>query len=221
MRWIPPRRPVLAAVLATATALSAGAGLPASALAVEPATALDPLAQPQAFQSPSNAVRPQMRWWWGPMFGGGLGAMSTAETKREVAALADAGFGSFEIAFSSGKWATAEQRENLEAALQEARDRGMHVDMTIGASWPVRTPATAPGTGLSSQELQYGRSDLAGGATFDGPVPGPYDDPANGRGGRLFAVTAAKVVEDGPAVTRVDEAPSQQHRARPDLARST
>lgn len=207
MRWIPPRRPVLAAVLATATALAAGGATTTSALAAD-RPALDPLARPQQFQSPGNAVRPQMRWWWGALFGGGGGALSPAETRREVAAMDDAGFGSFEIAFGPGKWATAEQRDNLEAALEEARDRDMTVDMTVGASWPVRTPNTAPGSGLSLQELQYGRADLAGGATFDGPVPGPYDDAANSRGARLFAVTAAKVVEAGPAVTSVNVAPA-------------
>lgn len=208
-RWIPPRRPVLAAVLASAVALGgAAAATPGAALAVTAPNA-DPLAQPQAFQSPSNALRPQMRWWWGPMFGGGLGAMSPAETKREIGLMDEAGFGSFEIAFSSGKWATPEQRENLEAALEEARDRGMTVDMTIGAAWPVRTPNTAPGSGLSLQELQYGRAELQGGEDWSDPVPNPYDDAANSRGGRLFAVTAAKVIEEGPAVTRVNEAPSR------------
>ncbi len=204
MRWIPPRRPLLAAVLASAAALSASA---TPALAADHA-ALDPLAQPQQFQSPGNDVRPQMRWWWGSLFGAGGGALSPAETRREIAAMDAAGFGSFEIAFGPGKWATAEQRTNLEAALTEARDRGMTVDMTVGASWPVRTPNTAPGSGLSLQELQYGRSDLDGGDTFDGPVPAPYDDAANGRGARLFAVTAAKVITTGPAVTRVDVAPA-------------
>lgn len=202
-RWTPSARPALAVALATAVGAAA---FSSPAVAVQ-APQVDPLAQPQSFQSPAAAERPQLRWWWGSMIGRPQGALSVAETKREVAAMADAGFGSFEIAFSGQKWATAEQRENLEAALEEARDRGMHVDMTIGASWPVRTPNTAPGTGLSSQELQYGRADVAGGADFSGPVPAPYDDTANSRGGRLFAVTAAKVLEDGPAVTRVDEAP--------------
>ncbi|MDO8187260.1 glycosyl hydrolase [Conexibacter sp. JD483] len=208
-RWIPPRRPVLAVVLATATALGAATAASAPALAAGPQAPLDPLAQPQQFQSPGNAVRPQMRWWWGSLFFGGGGALTTAETRREIAAMDEAGFGSFEIAFGPGKWANAEQRDNLEAALEEARDRGMHVDMTIGAAWPVRTPNTAPGSGLSLQELQYGRAALDGGDSFEGPVPAPYDDAANSRGARLFAVTAAKVLDAGPAVTRVDEAPSR------------
>ncbi|MDW5596006.1 glycosyl hydrolase [Conexibacter stalactiti] len=203
-RWTPPARPALATVLATAAGFGA---LAAPASAIE-APAVDPLVQPQAFQSPANAERPQMRWWWGTMFGAPTGALSVAETRREVAAMADAGFGSFEIAFGSDKWATPEQRQNLEAALEEARDRGMTVDMTIGAAWPVRTPNTAPGTGLSLQELQYGRADVTGGAEFDGPVPLPYDDATHAYRGELYAVTAAKVIEDGPAVTTVNRAPS-------------
>ncbi len=200
---MPPKRPLIAAVLATAAGFAAVSG---SAMAV-PTPALDPLAQPQAFRSPGNEVRPQFRWWWGGLAGSG-GAMSPQETKREVAAMADAGFGSFEIAFSSGKWATAEQRDNLEAALQEARDRGMTADMTIGASWPVRTPNTAPGSGLSLQELQYGRVDVDQDQQFSGAVPLPFDDATSAHRGRLFAVTAAKVVTAGPAVTTDGEAPS-------------
>ncbi len=162
MRWIPPRRPV-AAVLASATALGAATAVSAPLPRSPPTTRSSTRSpQPQQFQSPGNAVRPQLRWWWGSLFGARRGRRAVAgRDAQEIAAMDDAGFGSFEIAFGPGKWATAEQRENLEAALLEARDRDMTVDMTVGASWPVRTPNTAPGSGLSLQELQYGRERSA------------------------------------------------------------
>jgi hypothetical protein len=177
------------------------------ALSAIPAAAAEPL-DPAGFAAPPAAARPAMRWWWGPIFGGTPGAMSTAETRKELGYLADAGFKRVEIAFSSAKWATAEQRENLDAALDEASKRGVTIDMTIGAAWPVRSPNTAPGTGLSEQELQYGRDDVAGGTTFDDAVPLPYDTHDTSRNAKLVAVTAARVIARGPAVTTVNTPPA-------------
>src|SRR3954453_4885963 len=159
----------------------------ALALCAVPARAAEPL-EAASFADPPASVHPAMRWWWGPMFGGTPGALSTAETRKELGYLADAGFKRVEIAFSTAKWATAEQRENLDAALDEAARRGVPIDMTVGAQWPVRSPNTAPGTGLSEQELQYGRVDGAGGTTFDGAVPLPYDTKDTSRNAKLFAV---------------------------------
>ncbi|MDW5593054.1 glycosyl hydrolase [Conexibacter stalactiti] len=120
-----------------------------------------------------------------------------------------AGFGGAEIAFDAGSWASAAQRNNLTEAIAFGEERGFQLDMTMGASWPVRTPNTRAGTGLSSQELQYGRIDLDGGTTFNGTVPTPFDDPTNTRGARLVAVVAARVLDAGPAVVRPDEAPAR------------
>ncbi len=200
---MPPKRPLIAAVLATAAGFAAVSG---SAMAV-PTPALDPLAQPQAFRSPGNEVRPQFRWWWGGLAGSG-GAMSPEETKREVAAMADAGFGSFEIAFSSGKWATAEQRENLEAALQEARDRGMTADMTIGASWPVRTLNTAPGPALAPAGAAVRPRRRRSGPAVQRRRPAPLRRCDQRPQRQTVRRHAAKVVTAGPAVTTDGEAPS-------------
>jgi hypothetical protein len=197
-------RPMLVGVLA---ALGAATMAPsASAQRSLP----DPLSEASAFATPPDAVRPGMRWWWGPIFNftGPQGAMSTAETRKEVGYLADAGFKRVEISFSAEKWATAEQRENLEVALDEARKRGVTLDMTVGATWPVRSPNTAPGTGLSEQELQYGRQGVAGGSTYSGDVPLPFDTKSTARNATLYAVTAAKVVQAGPEVTTVNTPPA-------------
>ena len=101
-------------------ALIAAAMVPGSAAAALP----DPLSEPAAFKAPPGSVAPGMRWWWGPISVRPPGALSQAETRKEVGYMADAGFKRIEIAFSNAKWATAEQRENLEAALDEASKRG-------------------------------------------------------------------------------------------------
>jgi hypothetical protein len=177
------------------------------ALSAASARAAEPL-DAASFADPPASVHPAMRWWWGPIFGAPPGAMSPAETRKELGYLADAGFKRVEIAFSTAKWATAEQRENLDAALDEAARRGVTIDMTVGAQWPVRSPDTAPGTGLSEQELQYGRVDVAGGSTFDGAVPLPYDTKDTSRNAKRFAVTAARVVRAGPPVTTLNTPPA-------------
>jgi len=43
-------------------------------------------------KEPPASVRPQVRWWWPG------GTIDPAEIRREVAVIADAGFGGFEIA---------------------------------------------------------------------------------------------------------------------------
>jgi hypothetical protein len=116
---------------------------------------------------------------------------------REVDAMAREGFGGAEIAFGSGTWATNAQRRGLLAVLREAKRLGLRIDMTFGASWPITTPATAPSTGLSEQELQYGYRTLVGGAPYAGPVPPPIDDPTNSKGAKLVAVTAARLLDEG------------------------
>jgi hypothetical protein len=203
------RSSVIAVSAITAvTALASGG----TALAAGGTRQADPLTHPEQFSSPPAAVRPKMRWWWGSALGAytgkPFGALTEAETRREVEALRAAGFGGTEIAFNAQTWANASQRENLQAALEEGGEEGLEVDMTMGSSWPVKTPTTAPGTGLSSQELQYGRRDVAAGEAYTGAIPAPFDDPTNARKGTLVAVTAARVEAPGPAVTTPDEPPA-------------
>src|SRR5206468_5814956 len=121
---------------------------------------------------------------------------------------AHAGFGGAEAAFGEALgggpgWGTPDQRRALSASLQAARRDGIRLDMTIGAAWPVTTPNTRPGSGLSEQELMYGRRDLTGPSTFVGPPPNALDDPTGGqKGGKLVAVTAARVTAAGDPVVQ-------------------
>jgi alpha-L-rhamnosidase len=159
----------------------------------------NPLAEPAAFADPPRELRPKFRWWWGDWTGST--PLDQSLLAEEVAAFARAGFGGFEIAFSTPTWGNAEQRRALATVLAAARRDGLGVDVTLGEGWPLRTPNTARGTGLSEQELIYGREDLQGTRMYSGPAPPPIDDSTNARRGTLLAVTVARVLKRGPPVT--------------------
>ncbi|WP_428957774.1 glycosyl hydrolase [Streptomyces sp. cg35] len=150
-----------------------------------------------AFKSPNSRYRPAVRWWW-------AAPLSVEESVREVTAIAEAGFGEVEIAYSSDSWANEDQRKNLGAVLDAAASLDMRVSMTMGANWPVQTPNTGAGSGYAQQELQYGRADAEQGR-FSGDVPWPFDDPGNKRKATLVAATVARVVERGPAAELLPE----------------
>ncbi|RXZ71203.1 glycosyl hydrolase [Agromyces albus] len=152
------------------------------------------------FNTPELSDRPGMRWWW-------QSPLPPAELVRELHAIADAGFGEVEIAFSPGFWADDAQRAALGAVLAEAELLGVGVAMTLGSEWPVRTPNTTKGTKHAAQELQYGVTRIAGGEAQTVPLPPAFDDTERGRPSRLLAVTAARVLTWGAAPTIV---PSEQ-----------
>jgi hypothetical protein len=190
--------------------------LPAGAAEAAPPKLPDPLAHPRTFANPPLAARPKFRWWWGdPPF-------ESKEFTGELHAFAKAGFGGAEAAFGEALgggtgWATPEQRQMLADSLGQAKSDGLRLDMTIGAAWPITTPNTKPGSGLSEQELMYGRRDLAGPSVYAGPAPHGLDDPTGQqKGGRLVAVTAARVVTDGPPVVQAGTPPAQSTVLDPD-----
>src|SRR4051812_23011101 len=142
---------VLATVLAVATTVRADP-LPG------------PLADHGAFVSPTNDSRPGMRWWW-------LTPYDLREFPREIDALSDAGFGLAEAGFNADGYGNEAQRNALDASLDAARAEGMRVDVTMGPGWPLANAAVAAPTGLSQQELDYGRRDLVGPMPYSGPAP--------------------------------------------------
>ena len=96
-----------------------------------------------AFGLPPVRQRAMFRWWWPG------GYITPEEIEREVNAMADAGFGGFEIAdVRDGLtvpmdpklygWGTARWVAGVERALEVAYRRGMKADITIGAHWPKR-----------------------------------------------------------------------------------
>ncbi len=96
------------------------------------------------FQHPPKAYRPMVRWWWP---GDDVG---DAELRREVAELDAAGFGGAEIQamFANMGPLTPERRSHVfsfgtagffghvRAAVDEARGRGMWMDLTFASGWP-------------------------------------------------------------------------------------
>ncbi|MFF1572537.1 glycosyl hydrolase [Leifsonia sp. NPDC058292] len=139
-----------------------------------------------------------MRWWW-------QSRVPVEELIRQLGAISDAGFREVEVAFSTGVWGDEWQRQALGAVLGEADRIGVRVAMTLGASWPIRTPNTGVGTEFVATELQYGMLRLASDTAGPLRLPLPFDDDGAG-GGRtltLERVTAARVVQwaDPPTVT--------------------
>jgi hypothetical protein len=181
--------------------LGIGAG-PASAAPAAGASARtwDPLTDPAAFAKPPVDAKPMMRWWW-------AAPLTSAETVADLKHMADAGFGGAEIAYDASSWATPEQRQALADAIAWAKAHDFRLDMTLGAAWPVSTPATNEASGNAELEIQYGRADVVGGSTFSGAVPAAYDNVSD-RAAKLVAVTAAKVTTRGPAVTTANTPPA-------------
>lgn len=97
-----------------------------------------------AFKAPPKAARPWVRWWWPG------GAVQAPELRREIDALDAAGFGGAEVqAFNPGidhlsaderdkvnDYATPSFFANVAAALEEAKARGLRLDLTFGSAWP-------------------------------------------------------------------------------------
>jgi hypothetical protein len=97
------------------------------------------------FPNPPKAMRPIVRWWWPG------GDVTSDELRREVRVLDEAGFGGAEIqAFRIGlkagmptdvmarvnEYATPSFYRKLREAAEEARDRGLFLDLTLGSGWP-------------------------------------------------------------------------------------
>lgn len=165
-----------------------------------PAVRLEPL-DPARFANPEAGDRPGVRWWW-------QSPVSAAELIRQLDAIADAGFREVEIAFNREFWGTEQQRDALGAVLVEAERLGVGVAMTVGASWPLKTPNTTTGTGFSTRELQYGSVRLGGGEARPVRIPTPFDDVDAERPSTLVRVTAARVVQwNVPAAVVANEDP--------------
>ncbi|KOT42619.1 alpha-L-rhamnosidase [Streptomyces caelestis] len=192
------RRTVLAAAVTAGAAAALGAASPGAA-AAPAAQSAGPTAD--WFAAPARSVRPKFRWWWPD------GLVDPDEIAREIDQIADAGFGGVEIAAvhhsikdkslldtARHGWGGGPWRDGVEAALRRAARRGLTVDVTLGPSWPVAVPGITPDDEAAAKELVHGRVPLAGGATYEGPVPPPVREAAPGvTAARLLAVQAARV----------------------------
>ena len=151
------------------------------------------------FARPGRGVQPKFRWWWPH------GKVDPAEIRREIDQIAAAGFGGVEIADVHHSitapidparygWGTPAWVAAVEAALLQARVRGLTVDITVGPSWPAAVPSITPASPAAAKELAHGMVTVEGGTAYSGPVPGPRVPPASGVGEqRLLAVHAARI----------------------------
>jgi hypothetical protein len=155
---------------------------------------------PRRFAEPEAGDRPGVRWWW-------QSAVPTDDLLDQLRSIADAGFREVEIAFNREFWGVRQQRTALTAVLREAERLGVGVAMTLGASWPLRTPNTATGTPFSSRELQYGSARLPDAEPALVPLPAAFDEPEAERPATLVRVTAARVLQwnEPPWLARVED----------------
>jgi hypothetical protein len=188
--------------------LAAGAGL-GQEVAAEPETAASVFHQMASefedfrngFSSPPADARPTIRYWL-------PGAHAdAAAVRRDMKAIAAAGFGSVEIAFlpqNAGMvdpvrfgWGTPAWRDLLTATLQAAADERMRFSLTIGPVWPIVLPSITPDDPAAAKELVAGWQSVEGGAAFTGPLPNPRSSSADGvHARRLVAVQAWRCAAD-------------------------
>lgn len=129
-------------------------------------------------------MQPRFRWWWPD------GLVDPREIRREVDQIADAGFGGAEIAavthslddktvldVAENGWGTPVWTARVEAALDQAAKRGITIDLTAGPSWPTAVPSITADSEAAVKELAHGSVQVAGGATYTGPVPAPLSPP--------------------------------------------
>ncbi len=139
----------------------------------------------QVFQNPSKAYRPMVRWWWPG------GDVTDVELRREVRLLDQANFGGaeiqpFAIGLDPNMSDEARKRVNdyltptffshMQAALEEAKTRGMWLDYTFGTAWPfggagVITPE------LASVELRFTHQTIRGPGHFHEKIQMPELNP--------------------------------------------
>lgn len=191
-------------------------GMGCAALACRPAmgaSTSDVRGLIEALRNPPLASRPQIRWWWPG------GATDNAILRREANAIADAGFGGFEIADVRDSlhapidpatlgWATPAWNRAIETALIEAVRRKMAMSITLGPHWPTGIPGVRPDDDAAAKEMVHGIAHLTAGQSFSGPIPPPAQPKPSGwiAGANehpivmpmLLSVQAWCVVENGP-----------------------
>src|ERR1700761_966780 len=151
---------------------------------------------PAAFQKPPIQFAPFARWWWPG------NNVDSSELRREINLFADNDFGGMEIqplnlfipgtAEAKAKvltWDTPDYYANLVAVMQEARKRGLTIDLTDGSGWPPGGPFLKDEDGFIT--LVYADKDLTGG---DIAIPVPTVTNNTTAPSRLEAVLAVKIL---------------------------
>ncbi|MET9084894.1 glycosyl hydrolase [Streptomyces sp. NPDC004237] len=196
-----PRETSRRSVLAAGTALAAVGAVGAASSPAAAAPGEVPVGTPLTgtLAIPDSARRPAFRYWWP---GAGV---TPQQITREVNAMADAGFGGFEIAdvrnteteampVRSYGWGSPAWKEGVIAALRAAKARRLRVDLTVGPYWPAVAAGIHPDDDTAMKELTYGQAVVDSDATFDSAVPAPHSAPSGVKDG-LPAVTVTPVLQ--------------------------
>src|SRR6478735_8041038 len=92
------------------------------------------------FANPPTSAAPMMRWWWfGP-------SVERDELNRELSAMARAGFGGVEVAYTyplgpaTTEFMSDSFLADLRYAAERARQLGLRFDLTLGSGWPFGGP---------------------------------------------------------------------------------
>jgi len=129
------------------------------------------------FKNPSREFSPFARWWWPG------NDVTKEELQREVNLFADNAFGGLEIQplnlfvpVSTPEaqarvlsWDTPGFYENVRTVMDEARERGIIIDMTDGSGWPPGGAHLSPEDGFLN--LLFASQDIKGGKEIQIPVP--------------------------------------------------
>ncbi|WP_216586223.1 glycosyl hydrolase [Streptomyces brasiliscabiei] len=153
----------------------------------------------RGFASIGESVRPKIRYWWP------CGEISAEAVEAEMRQIAGRGFAAAEIQciFTADPdrfgWGGATLTERLEQAVAAGRRHGLRIDLTVGPAWPLVVPGLGPDSRQAAQELTYGRSVVAGGSTYTGPVPAAPEPHTGVTKQTLVAVQAFRRTGSGGA----------------------
>lgn len=150
------------------------------------------------FKDPTMEVRPIMRWWMPGAY------MDNDEIKREIKALADAGYGGAEVLFffpiptadadpkKDYSFGSEEWNDRMKAALEAAVENDFTLDFTLTPSWPLAIPSiTDVNDERNEQGLHIGVTAPVQG-TYQGAIPEP-ETLTSSRNKKLVTVTASRV----------------------------
>lgn len=130
-----------------------------------------------SFKNPALQFAPFARWWWPG------NDVTKEELQREINLFADNDFGgveiqpmnlaipllSQEVRTKVLSWDTPDYYENAKAVMEEARKRGITVDMTDGSGWPPGGPYLSPDDGFINLVSSY--SNIKGGNNINISLP--------------------------------------------------
>ncbi len=132
---------------------------------------------PASFQKPPLTFGPMARWWWPGNY------VNKDELKREINLFADHGFAGVEVQpFNVSlpplseadkakvtSWDTPHYYDNLRTVMEEARRRGLIVDVTNGSGWPPSAPNLQAEDGFLS--LEFSDTTVTGGQALSFLLP--------------------------------------------------